>query len=232
MNIAAPIKDIVVAGGGIVAWSAAAALKRRIPSLDVTVVSCPVPPDALADRMTSTLPSIAVFHRDLGLTDEDTIVRARSGLRLGTLFEGWVERHARPMSTLMAATARADRRRSFHQLWLRARADGSSWRSSTDTRRRRKLARWPDRAAEPTDEPQAGDRLRAAADAATATMADDARLCASSRRRDERPCRIVGRRSCAARTASSSSWCWTMAAWSPPTCSSIAPARPRHSAAR
>ena len=89
MTTAGPMKHVAVVGGGIVAWSAAAALKRHIPSLEVSVVSCPVPPDALADRTICTLPSISVFHEDLGLTEADTVFRAESGLRSGTIFEGW-----------------------------------------------------------------------------------------------------------------------------------------------
>ena len=123
MNIAGAIKDIVIAGGGIVAWSAAAALKRQIPSLEVTVVNCPVPQGALADRMTTTLPSIAVFHDDLGLTDADTIFRARSGLRLGTLFEGWSA--DRPSYVhAYGSYGTAIEGVPFHQLWFRAHANG------------------------------------------------------------------------------------------------------------
>lgn len=85
------IRSVVVVGGGITASSAAAALKRRIPSLEITMVTTKPVPGALADRMISTLPSIQGFHQDIGLTDEDTIQRAGSGLRMGTLFEGWVE---------------------------------------------------------------------------------------------------------------------------------------------
>ena len=123
MNIAGAIKNVVIAGGGIVAWSAAAALKRQIPSLAVTVVSCPVPQGALADRMTSTLPSIAVFHDDLGLTDSDTIFRARSGLRLGTLFEGWSADHPSYVHAY-GSYGMAIEGVPFHQLWLRAHAKG------------------------------------------------------------------------------------------------------------
>src|SRR3954468_13359655 len=85
------IKEVVVAGGGIVGWSAAAALKRRLPGLRVTVVPVPPPADALADRIASPLPSILEFHRDIGLTDADAIVRAGSSFRLGTCFDGWAE---------------------------------------------------------------------------------------------------------------------------------------------
>jgi tryptophan halogenase len=117
------MKNVVVAGGGIVAWSAAAALKRNIPSLQVTVVSCPVPLDALADRMMCTLPSVVGFHEDLGLADGDTIFRAKSGLRIGTLFEGWSAQRP-PYVHAYGSYGSAIEGVPFHQLWLRARAIG------------------------------------------------------------------------------------------------------------
>jgi len=113
------ISQVVIAGGGVVGWSAAAALKRRLPGLAVTIVPVPPPADALADRIASTLPSILEFHRDIGLTDADTVVRAGSGFRLGTCFEGWADglpnyvhaygEYGRPFGTA-----------SFHLHWIRA----------------------------------------------------------------------------------------------------------------
>jgi tryptophan halogenase len=120
MSISAnAIREVVVAGGGITGWSAAAALKRRLPGLTVTMVSVPPPADALADRIASTLPSILEFHRDIGLGDADAVVRAGSSFRLGTCFEGWAAdlpsyvhaygEYGRPFGTA-----------SFHLHWVRA----------------------------------------------------------------------------------------------------------------
>src|SRR4051812_15698698 len=113
------IRDVVVAGGGITGWSAAAALKRRLPGLSVTIVPVPPRADALADRVAATLPSIVAFHGDLGLGDADVVVRAGSSFRLGTCFEGWAEglppyvhaygEYGRPFGTA-----------SFHLHWVRA----------------------------------------------------------------------------------------------------------------
>jgi tryptophan halogenase len=83
------LERIVVAGGGITAWCAAAALKRHAPSLDVTILACTPSPDALADRIACTLPSLLGFQEDLGIGVADGIVRTGSGYRLGTLFVGW-----------------------------------------------------------------------------------------------------------------------------------------------
>lgn len=119
----APIRDVLVAGGGIVGWSAAAALKRRLPQLAVSLAGDCVSPGAPAEMVASTLPSIAGFHADLGLTDADTVARAGSSLRLGTRFEGWTCArdsyvHAYgPCGRPLGAT-------SFHHLWLREAAAG------------------------------------------------------------------------------------------------------------
>lgn len=123
--MAAPVRHVLIAGGGIVGWSAAAMLRRRIPALAVTIVPLPPPEDALADRMPVALPSIVDFHADLGLTDADTIVRAGSGYRLGTLFEGW--RAEQPAYVhAYGPHGRAFGTASFHQHWIRAALAGDA----------------------------------------------------------------------------------------------------------
>ncbi|HUG46542.1 MAG TPA: tryptophan 7-halogenase, partial [Sphingomicrobium sp.] len=121
---AGAMREIVVVGGGIVGWSAAVALKRRLPALEVTLLPVEPPPDALADRMVPTLPSIVEFHHDVGLTEADTVVRAASGFRLGTRFEGWApepESYVHAYGEYGLALGPVP----FHQHWLRA-AQGSS----------------------------------------------------------------------------------------------------------
>src|SRR5438067_36500 len=111
------IRSVVVVGGGIVAWSAAAALKRRLQELSVSVIAVPSAANALADRIACTLPSIVEFHRDLGLTEADTVVRAGSGYRLGTRFAGWADGdyvHAYGSYGTPIGSA------AFHQYWVRA----------------------------------------------------------------------------------------------------------------
>lgn len=117
------IRSIVVAGDGVVGWSAAAALKRRLPILSVSVIAVPPPPDALAERVVCTLPSIVDFHRDLGLSDADTVLRAGSGYRLGTRFEGWSDAdyvHAYGTYGTQLGSA------AFHHHWVRAAKSGTA----------------------------------------------------------------------------------------------------------
>jgi len=117
------IRSVAIAGGGIVGWSAAAALKRRLPSLSVSVIAVPPPADALADGVVCTLPSIVDFHRDLGLSEADTVLRAGSGYRLGTRFEGWSAPdyvHAYGSYGTQLGSA------AFHQYWVRAAKTGAA----------------------------------------------------------------------------------------------------------
>ncbi len=119
------ISSIAIAGGGIVAWSAAAALRRHLPAIRVTLVDLPVPENALADRLACTLPSIVDFHHDLGLRDADTVVRAGSGFRLGTSFDGWSADESEYVHAY-GEYGRALAGSAFHQHWLRARDHGEA----------------------------------------------------------------------------------------------------------
>jgi tryptophan halogenase len=120
-----PLREVVVVGGGITGWAAAAALKRRVPALSVTILPLAPPPAALADRLASTLPSILGFHADMGLGIEDSVLRTGSAYRLGTLFSGWAQGlpdyvhayggHGAPIGGV-----------SFHLLWARAAIEGSA----------------------------------------------------------------------------------------------------------
>ena len=112
------IRQVVVAGGGIVAWTAAATVRKRLPGLSVTVIPTPIPPDALADRMSGTLPSITDFHADIGLSESRVMAATASGFRLGTQFHDWADglppyfhgygEHGRQLGPA-----------AFHQIWLK-----------------------------------------------------------------------------------------------------------------
>jgi tryptophan halogenase len=120
-----PMRSVVVVGGGIVGWSAAVALKRRVPGLAVTIIATPPPANALADQMAHTLPSAIGFHDDLGLREEDAVLRAGGSWRLGTLFEGWAQGqpayvHAYGPYGQPFGTA------SFHHHWVRDAHGGSA----------------------------------------------------------------------------------------------------------
>jgi tryptophan halogenase len=113
------IASVAVVGGEIVGWTVAAALKRHLPYLQVTVVPADSSGEDPANRLASTLPSISAFHEDIGLTDADTIVRAGSSIRLGTRFIGWAPEGAETLH-VYGDYGQAAEGTAFHQLWLRA----------------------------------------------------------------------------------------------------------------
>jgi tryptophan halogenase len=121
----APIRHIAVVGGGIVGWSAAAALRRRVPGVAVTIVATPPAPDALADLIPQTLPSAIGFHDDLGLREDDSVLRAGGGWRLGTLFEGWAD-DLPPYVHAYGPYGQPFGTASFHHHWARAARAGTA----------------------------------------------------------------------------------------------------------
>jgi tryptophan halogenase len=119
------IRTIAVAGGGIVALSAAIAFARALPRTKVTIVALPRDPSALADRMPASLPSIHRFHAAIGL-DESELVRTGAAVhRLGTLFQNWSGDGA-PWIHAFGDYGEPVGSAAFHQLWARARKAGKA----------------------------------------------------------------------------------------------------------
>ncbi len=83
------IGTIAVIGDGVAGWSAAAALKSRVP--DVSVAAIPVADlrPGFVDLFGGASPSIGEFHADIGLDERDVLARTGAGIRLGTRFLGW-----------------------------------------------------------------------------------------------------------------------------------------------
>lgn len=125
MTGAQQIREIVVAGSGLVGCSAAAMLKRRIRDANVTLVGPPPGEEALAERIGSTLPSIVGFHHDIGL-DEGEVLRATgASFRLGTVFEGW----SRAQPSYVHAYGEYGRplgNSAFHHHWVRLAGSGKA----------------------------------------------------------------------------------------------------------
>lgn len=113
-----PIRSVLIVGGGIVGWSAAAAIRKRLPAIEVSVLDSAGWESSLAERVGCALPSIHEFHGDIGLPERDALAGIGSGLRLGTRFSGWRGQasdyiHAYgPVENPFEGTA-------FHQQWVR-----------------------------------------------------------------------------------------------------------------
>ncbi len=81
------IRSIAIVGGGIVALSAALALRQALPQVAVTLVETPPDSAALADRLTTAWPSINRFHSAIGLTEAQLIASGAGMPLLGIRFD-------------------------------------------------------------------------------------------------------------------------------------------------
>ena len=114
---------LVIIGGGMAGWAAAAALARRLKPrfYDITVVE-----SSHVDNLgvgESVLPSVISFLRDLGLNEQDLIHKAQAGPKLGIEFRDWSEKgssYFHPFGTIGSKLGEA----GFFHYWLKARAGG------------------------------------------------------------------------------------------------------------
>lgn len=118
------MRRLVIAGGGSAGWMAAAALVRYLPrDWRVTLVES----DAIGTVGVgeATIPQIAMFNAGLGI-DEGAFLKATHGThKLGIAFDGW----GAPGESYLHAFGNIGRPLgllSFHQYWLRARAEGKA----------------------------------------------------------------------------------------------------------
>lgn len=114
----ARIRTVAVVGQGLAAWSAAAALRKRVPGLAVAVVPVAAFRPGFVDLTGAAAPSIGDFHRDIGLSEADVVVRTGAGFRLGTRFSGWTGDGSRYIHAYGPAGQPIERV-PFAPLWVR-----------------------------------------------------------------------------------------------------------------
>jgi tryptophan 7-halogenase len=125
MRAEQPIETIVIAGGGVAGWLAAAALARRT-RCRIRVIEQGGVDDSLGIpfRAEPTLPSAPHFFRQMGF-DEDVLLRAGSGsFALGRALVGW--RAGGPAFHPYGDTGAPMGPIGFHHLVHRLRAEGES----------------------------------------------------------------------------------------------------------
>lgn len=117
------VRTIAILGRGIVGWSAAAALRKNLPQVEVAVVGDVPGAAAHAESSHCSLPSILEFLGDLGIDGARAILGTRAGIRLGTQFVDWsgdgqdyVHAYGSYGGPIGAA--------AFHQSWLKEQLDG------------------------------------------------------------------------------------------------------------
>ncbi len=84
-----PLRRVVVAGDGQLGSLAALAIKKALPFADVLIIGTPVDMGALADRSPTALPFTNRLHDQLGLQEEQLLLRAGGCHRLVLRYIGW-----------------------------------------------------------------------------------------------------------------------------------------------
>jgi tryptophan halogenase len=88
MSGAAPVRRIVVAGGGTAGWMAAAAIARTMGrTVDLTLVES----DAIGTVGVgeSTIPPLVTYNRLLGINEAEFMRATQATFKLGIMFDGW-----------------------------------------------------------------------------------------------------------------------------------------------
>lgn len=116
-------KKIVILGGGMAGWAAAAALGRRLkPEFYEVIVVESSHIDSLGVGE-SVLPSVISFIRNLGLDEGEFIQKVKAGPKLGIQFQDWCGKGSSYFHPFGTIGGRLDGF-EFFQYWLKARAEG------------------------------------------------------------------------------------------------------------
>jgi len=123
----APLRNIVIAGGGLAAWMTAAALARALRgrASAVRVIETESDDWEAAGAAETSIPPIRMFHAIVGIDEDDLIRATRATFKLGVEFQGWGGGgYIHPYGAFgvdMDSVA-------FHQYWLRQRSAGETAR--------------------------------------------------------------------------------------------------------
>lgn len=80
------INSILIAGGGLAAWSAAALLAKQLSHIKIVVLETAMPDEAAAE---SAMPSLREFHKLLKINEHDIALATDASFKLATHFSDW-----------------------------------------------------------------------------------------------------------------------------------------------
>src|SRR5947209_4132470 len=122
MTEGAPIRRIVIVGGGTAGWMAAAALARFVGGGGKRIVLVESEAIGTVGVGEGTIPPILDFNTQLGIDETEYLRATHASYKLGIEFAGWVDGEDRYFHQF-GHIGRPLNGVSLHQLWLKHRRD-------------------------------------------------------------------------------------------------------------
>jgi tryptophan halogenase len=122
MTEEAPVRRIVIAGGGTAGWMAAAAIARTLgPAIDLTLIES----EAIGTIGVgeSTIPPLVNYNRLLGINEADFMRATQATFKLGILFDDWKDLGTRYFHSF-GLTGKDHWSAGFQHFWLHGQAKG------------------------------------------------------------------------------------------------------------
>ncbi|NVK55496.1 MAG: tryptophan 7-halogenase [Alteromonadaceae bacterium] len=116
------VQNIVIAGGGTAGWTAAAAIAKQMgPTVNITLVeSDEVGTVGVGE---ATIPPMRVFHKLLGIGEQEFMRATSATFKLGIQFENWGQQDDTYIHSF-GVTGRESFVAPFHHFWLYGKEQG------------------------------------------------------------------------------------------------------------
>ena len=127
MTSNAPIKSVVIAGGGTAGWMTAAALAHTLGKSGIQITLIESDAIGTVGVGEATIPNIATFNAMLGIDEADFMKATQATIKYGIEFAGWTrngDSYFHPFGQHGFAMAGA----SFHHIWYKLNRQGKASR--------------------------------------------------------------------------------------------------------